>query len=126
MVANNTEVNGTRFTVSIDGSHEATGVTTGVSAFDRSATLQHLANPNAKATDFVHPGHSFPLIGEDGGVMARDGHTEAAIDLARLAGGSLKLVQFVKFCLRMVIWHVNKVCVNLPLTFNYHLFQLNK
>ncbi|KRN76958.1 3,4-dihydroxy-2-butanone-4-phosphate synthase [Weissella minor] len=86
MVANNTEVNGTRFTVSIDGSHEATGVTTGVSAFDRSATLQHLANPNAKVTDFVHPGHSFPLVGEDGGVMARDGHTEAAIDLARLAG----------------------------------------
>lgn len=86
MVENNTEVNGTRFTLSIDGSHAATGVTTGVSAFDRSATLQHLADPEAKAEDFVHPGHSFPLVGEDGGVMARDGHTEAAIDLVRLAG----------------------------------------
>lgn len=86
MVTNNTEANGTKFTYSIDGSTEATGVTTGVSAYDRSATIMKIASDDVKASDFVHPGHSFPLVAEEGGVLARDGHTEAAIDLAILAG----------------------------------------
>ncbi len=86
MVENNTETNGTKFTYSIDGTTEATGVTTGISAYDRSATIMQVASENVKASDFVHPGHSFPLVAENGGVLKRNGHTEAAIDLAILAG----------------------------------------
>jgi len=74
---------GTAFTVSVDAS---TGISTGISAKDRERTINLLANPNTKATDFVRPGHIFPLIAKDGGVLVREGHTEAAVDLALLAG----------------------------------------
>lgn len=62
------------------------GITTGISAADRSKTIQLLADPESKACDFHRPGHLFPLRAREGGVLARDGHTEAAIDLSRLAG----------------------------------------
>lgn len=84
MVANNTEGNGTRFTFSVDA-ETVHGVTTGVSAFDRSATIRVLADPSSTEKDFVHPGHTFPLKALDGGVAVRNGHTEAAVDLAKLA-----------------------------------------
>jgi 3,4-dihydroxy 2-butanone 4-phosphate synthase/GTP cyclohydrolase II len=82
MVAENDAPHGTAFTVSIDYKH---GTTTGISAEDRTATVRNLANNNAGAADFVRPGHVFPLIAKDGGVLMRSGHTEAAIDLCRLA-----------------------------------------
>lgn len=85
MVSNNTETNGTKFTYSVDGAHASTGVTTGVSAYDRSATILKLTDLNSGPADFVHPGHTFPLVAENGGVLKRRGHTEAAIDLAILA-----------------------------------------
>jgi 3,4-dihydroxy 2-butanone 4-phosphate synthase / GTP cyclohydrolase II len=62
------------------------GITTGISASDRAKTVNLLADPNTKATDFARPGHIFPLRSREGGVLARDGHTEAAVDLSRLAG----------------------------------------
>jgi 3,4-dihydroxy 2-butanone 4-phosphate synthase / GTP cyclohydrolase II len=83
MVAHNDAPMGTAFTVSIDYRH---GLSTGISAEERTNTVRALANPNAGADDFVRPGHIFPLIGKEGGVLVRSGHTEAAIDLARLAG----------------------------------------
>ena len=86
MVSDNTEANGTKFTYSVDGSNESTGVTTGVSAYDRSSTIFKLASDDVTKNDFVHPGHTFPLVADQGGVLARRGHTEAAIDLAILAG----------------------------------------
>ena len=64
------------------------GITTGISAGDRSTTVQLLANPQAVATDFNRPGHLFPLRAKEGGVLTRDGHTEAAVDFSRLAGRS--------------------------------------
>lgn len=73
----------TAFTVSVDYRY---GLTTGISADERTATVRSLANGNAGPDDFVRPGHIFPLIAKDGGVLVRSGHTEAAIDLARLAG----------------------------------------
>src|SRR5436190_3536156 len=82
MVAENDAPHGTAFTVSIDYKH---GTTTGISADDRTATVRNLANNNAGAADFVRPGHVFPLIAKDGGVLMRSGHPEAAIDLCRLA-----------------------------------------
>ena len=82
MVAENDAPHGTAFTVSVDYKH---GTTTGISADDRVATVRKLANNNAGAADFVRPGHIFPLIAKDGGVLMRSGHTEAAIDLCRLA-----------------------------------------
>lgn len=85
MVENNTESMSTAFTVSVDASG-AYGVTTGISAADRATTLQLLAGGTAEAGDFVRPGHIFPLRAKEGGVLVRDGHTEAAVDLARLAG----------------------------------------
>ncbi|KUH39654.1 MULTISPECIES: bifunctional 3,4-dihydroxy-2-butanone-4-phosphate synthase/GTP cyclohydrolase II [Streptomyces] len=85
MVADNTESMGTAFTVSVDAA-PAHGVTTGISAADRATTLRLLASGTAEAADFVRPGHVFPLRARPGGVLARDGHTEAAVDLARLAG----------------------------------------
>ncbi|ARX82072.1 MULTISPECIES: bifunctional 3,4-dihydroxy-2-butanone-4-phosphate synthase/GTP cyclohydrolase II [Streptomyces] len=85
MVENNTESMSTAFTVSVDASG-AHGVTTGISAADRATTLQLLASGKAEASDFVRPGHIFPLRAKAGGVLVRDGHTEAAVDLARLAG----------------------------------------
>lgn len=64
----------------------STGITTGISSTDRAKTVNLLANPNAKATDFARPGHIFPLRAREGGVLTRDGHTEAAVDLSALAG----------------------------------------
>ena len=83
MVAANDAPLGTAFTVSVDYRH---GLTTGISADDRTNTVRALANDNSGASDFVRPGHVFPLIAKDGGVLMRSGHTEACIDLCRLAG----------------------------------------
>ncbi|MCX4397938.1 bifunctional 3,4-dihydroxy-2-butanone-4-phosphate synthase/GTP cyclohydrolase II [Streptomyces sp. NBC_00053] len=85
MVDHNTESMRTAFTVSVDAS-AAHGVTTGISAADRATTLRLLAGGEAGPGDFVRPGHIFPLRARSGGVLVRDGHTEAAVDLARLAG----------------------------------------
>ncbi|HEY5835076.1 bifunctional 3,4-dihydroxy-2-butanone-4-phosphate synthase/GTP cyclohydrolase II [Streptomyces sp.] len=85
MVAANTESMRTAFTVSVDASGEH-GVTTGISAADRATTIRLLAEPSAVAGDFVRPGHVFPLRARAGGVLVRAGHTEAGVDLARLAG----------------------------------------
>ncbi len=82
MVADSDAIHGTAFTISVDYRH---GTTTGISAEDRTATVRGLANGNAGRADFVRPGHIFPLIAKDGGVLIRSGHTEAAIDLCRLA-----------------------------------------
>ena len=83
MVAVNDAPLGTAFTVSVDVRH---GLTTGISAEQRTNTVRALANRNMGASDFVRPGHVFPLIAKDGGVLMRSGHTEAAIDLCKLAG----------------------------------------
>ncbi|MGS2720907.1 bifunctional 3,4-dihydroxy-2-butanone-4-phosphate synthase/GTP cyclohydrolase II [Paraglaciecola aestuariivivens] len=83
MVDNNGAQFSTNFTVSIEA---AEGVTTGISAADRAKTILAAVNKNATAADIVQPGHIFPLIGKEGGVLNRAGHTEAGIDLARLAG----------------------------------------
>jgi 3,4-dihydroxy 2-butanone 4-phosphate synthase/GTP cyclohydrolase II len=83
MVADNDAPLGTAFTVSVDFRH---GLTTGISAEERCNTVRGLANPNAGGADFVRPGHIFPLIAQDGGLLMRSGHTEAAVDLCRLAG----------------------------------------
>ncbi|GAA3802342.1 bifunctional 3,4-dihydroxy-2-butanone-4-phosphate synthase/GTP cyclohydrolase II [Streptomyces chiangmaiensis] len=85
MVDHNTESMRTAFTVSVDASG-AHGVTTGISASDRATTLRLLAGGEAGPGDFVRPGHIFPLRARPGGVLVRNGHTEAAVDLARLAG----------------------------------------
>lgn len=85
MVEHNTESMKTAFTVSVDAS-AAHGVSTGISAADRAATLRLLAGGTAGPGDFVRPGHIFPLRARTGGVLVRNGHTEAAVDLARLAG----------------------------------------
>ncbi|MBV8791108.1 MAG: 3,4-dihydroxy-2-butanone-4-phosphate synthase [Pseudolabrys sp.] len=83
MVANNDAPLGTAFTVSVDVRH---GLTTGISAEERTNTVRALANHNSGAADFVRPGHVFPLVAREGGVLMRSGHTEACIDLCRLAG----------------------------------------
>ncbi|NGO66981.1 bifunctional 3,4-dihydroxy-2-butanone-4-phosphate synthase/GTP cyclohydrolase II [Streptomyces boncukensis] len=85
MVDENTEAMGTAFAVSVDAT-AAHGVTTGISAADRAATIRLLADPAAAPADFVRPGHAFPLRARPGGVLVRAGHTEAGVDLARLAG----------------------------------------
>ena len=82
MVERNQDPQGTRFTVSVD----ARGTTTGISAFERAATIRLLADPEATAQDFRRPGHVFPLVARPGGVLRRAGHTEATVDLLRLAG----------------------------------------
>ena len=82
MVADSDAIHGTAFTISVDYKH---GTTTGISADDRTATIRALANGNCGRADFVRPGHIFPLIAKDGGVLIRSGHTEAAVDLCRLA-----------------------------------------
>lgn len=84
MVARNTDFHQTAFTVSVD--HMET--TTGISAFERAKTIEKLIDPTAKAADFRRPGHVFPLIAKPDGVLARPGHTEAAVDLAMLAGST--------------------------------------
>ena len=81
MVAENDAPHATAFTVSVDYIH---GTTTGISADDRTLTVRNLANPKAGSADFVRPGHIFPLIAREGGVLMRSGHTEAAVDLCRL------------------------------------------
>ena len=83
MVEENTDAKGTAFTVSVDFRHETT---TGISAADRAATIRALADPAVSADDLTRPGHIFPLRYAEGGVLKRAGHTEAAVDLARLAG----------------------------------------
>ncbi len=82
-MARNQDPFGTMFTVSVDAKD---GITTGISAFDRARTIQGLADPRTGADDFTTPGHIFPLIAREGGVLVRAGHTEAATDFARLAG----------------------------------------
>ena len=83
MVAENTAPMGTAFTVTVDARR---GVTTGTSAYDRAVTIRTLVDPQIQAEDLTVPGHIFPLRAKDGGVLRRSGHTEAAVDLARLAG----------------------------------------
>ncbi len=83
MTERNEDALGTNFTVSIEA---ATGVTTGISASDRARTIQAAVAADAKPEDIIQPGHIFPLMAQEGGVLARAGHTEAACDLARLAG----------------------------------------
>ena len=85
MVTKNTDSNQTAFTVSIDGSPKL-GVSTGISAEDRARTIQIAINPTSRPEDLVRPGHIFPLRARNGGVLKRAGHTEAAVDLSRLAG----------------------------------------
>ncbi|NJP38837.1 bifunctional 3,4-dihydroxy-2-butanone-4-phosphate synthase/GTP cyclohydrolase II [Alkalicoccus luteus] len=82
MVDRNSDPHGTAFTVSVDHKH----TTTGISAQERSMTIQALIDADSKPADFQRPGHIFPLIAKDGGVLRRAGHTEAAVDLARMAG----------------------------------------
>lgn len=83
MVAENDAPHSTAFTVSVDYKHDTT---TGISAEERCSTVRGLANPNSGAGDFVRPGHIFPLVAREGGVLIRSGHTEAAVDLCNLAG----------------------------------------
>lgn len=83
MVKGNTALHGTKFTVSVDYVH---GTSTGISSADRAATVQALANPDTKVSDLARPGHIFPLVAVEEGVLRRAGHTEAVVDLMRLAG----------------------------------------
>ena len=83
MTPRNTALLGTPFTISVDAIE---GTTTGVSASDRATTLRKLADPTARPEDFAIPGHVFPLRATEGGVLRRTGHTEATVDLARMAG----------------------------------------
>jgi len=82
MVYKNTDPKNTAFTVSVD----SVRATTGISAFERAETIKHLLERDAKENDFNRPGHIFPLVAKDGGVLERTGHTEASVDLAKLAG----------------------------------------
>lgn len=83
MTANNTDPKGTAFTISVDS---VEGTTTGISVADRLKTILDLGDDEKRAWDFQRPGHIFPLVAKDGGVLVRDGHTEAAVDFAKLAG----------------------------------------
>lgn len=83
MTERSSDRHGTKFTISVD---VVEGTTTGISATERARTLRALADPHSRAEDFMRPGHIFPLLAERGGVLKRAGHTEAAVDLARLAG----------------------------------------
>jgi 3,4-dihydroxy 2-butanone 4-phosphate synthase len=83
MVSHNTSTYGTAFTISVDA---ARGVTTGVSAPDRVKAIKAVINPQGEPDDLVAPGHTFPLVAKKNGVLERDGHTEASVDFARLAG----------------------------------------
>jgi 3,4-dihydroxy 2-butanone 4-phosphate synthase/GTP cyclohydrolase II len=85
MVTNNEDPKGTAFSVTVDAAKEH-GITTGISAVDRAKTMQLLASSETSAKDFVRPGHIFPLRAKSKGVLQRDGHTEAAVDLCKLAG----------------------------------------
>ncbi len=83
MVSDNNAVHGTNFTVSVDAKF---GITTGISAYDRALTIKKIVDPNSKPSDFVRPGHVFPIEAQSGGVLVRAGHTEGSTDLCRLAG----------------------------------------
>jgi 3,4-dihydroxy 2-butanone 4-phosphate synthase/GTP cyclohydrolase II len=83
MVSDNTSAHGTNFTISIEARHR---VTTGISAADRAETVRVIIDPASRPEDLVQPGHTFPLRAREGGVLVRAGHTEAAVDLARMAG----------------------------------------
>jgi 3,4-dihydroxy 2-butanone 4-phosphate synthase/GTP cyclohydrolase II len=83
MVSDNTSKYTTAFTVSIDAKEN---ISTGISAFDRSVTIKKLIDSQARPQDFVRPGHVFPLLANDGGVLKRDGHTEAVVDIMKIAG----------------------------------------
>ncbi|GAA5100010.1 3,4-dihydroxy-2-butanone-4-phosphate synthase [Bartonella acomydis] len=83
MVPDNDSAHRTQFTVTVDFKY---GITTGISAHDRTLAVRNLANSNAGPNDFVRPGHIFPLIAHEGGVLMRSGHTEAAVDLCKLVG----------------------------------------
>lgn len=83
MVPTGSDHHGTAFTVTVDAAH---GISTGISSSDRAKTLQLLAHKTTSPNDFVRPGHIFPLIAKDGGVLVREGHTEAAVDLCEMAG----------------------------------------
>ncbi len=83
-VEDNTSLLGTPFTMSVD--LKGYGCTTGVSAYDRSATIRALVTGNIKPSELARPGHIFPLYGHEDGVLGRDGHTEALLDLTRMAG----------------------------------------
>ncbi len=85
MVERNTDIKGTNFTQSVDADPKF-GTTTGISAFDRAKTIQVMIDKNSKPEDLRRPGHIFPLIAKEGGVLKRAGHTETAVDLSRLAG----------------------------------------
>lgn len=82
-MVNHNEINRCMFTISVDCKH---GTTTGISPADRAATIQAIINKSSKPQDFAMPGHLFPLIYREGGILFREGHTEASVDLARLAG----------------------------------------
>ncbi len=82
-MVNHNELHRCMFTISVDYKN---GTTTGISPADRAATISALINPKSKADDFARPGHLFPLVYQEGGVLAREGHTEASVDLAKLAG----------------------------------------
>lgn len=84
MVANNTDVHGTAFTISVDEAHTRTGI----SAHERAQTIAAIVSADAKPEHFRRPGHIFPLVAKEGGVLRRAGHTEAAVDLAKLAGAA--------------------------------------
>ncbi|HDN59954.1 MAG: bifunctional 3,4-dihydroxy-2-butanone-4-phosphate synthase/GTP cyclohydrolase II [Candidatus Neomarinimicrobiota bacterium] len=83
MVADNTALHHTKFTVSVDAIE---GTTTGISAYDRAITIKKLADPSSQPEDFARPGHIFPIIAREGGVLRRAGHTEASVDIVKLAG----------------------------------------
>ena len=83
MCPENTALHGTHFTISVDAMH---GITTGISAHDRAETIRLMVDERSRPEDLARPGHIFPLIARDGGVLRRAGHTEATVDLARLAG----------------------------------------
>eukprot|EP00559_Dactyliosolen_fragilissimus_P007821 CAMPEP_0184864268 /NCGR_PEP_ID=MMETSP0580-20130426/14321_1 /TAXON_ID=1118495 /ORGANISM="Dactyliosolen fragilissimus" /LENGTH=414 /DNA_ID=CAMNT_0027362977 /DNA_START=1135 /DNA_END=2379 /DNA_ORIENTATION=+ len=85
MTTTNEDPKGTAFSVTVDAT-EKHGITTGISAYDRAKTIKLLSKASSTAKDFVRPGHIFPLRAKEGGVLARDGHTEAAVDLSKLAG----------------------------------------
>lgn len=111
MVPNNEDPKETAFTLTVDASY---GVSTGISAADRATTMRRLADASSAAEDFCRPGHVFPLRAKDGGVLERDGHTEATVDLCRLAGlpsagllseivtadsvGMARMPELVEFC----------------------------
>lgn len=114
MLSLNEDPKGTAFTVTVDAAGPKWGVSTGISAADRAATMRALAAAASEPADFVRPGHVFPLRAQAGGVLARDGHTEATVDLCRLAGlqaagllselvtadsvGMARMPEIVEFC----------------------------